>query len=239
MTSVTSVTTSLARKVKVTTGMVLAAGVLGACGGVHPGVAVVVGDTSFSMSQVDDMSVTYCELTVAQAQQDAAQQGGPAQAAPAQSARQQAVRALVINEVAKKVARDQDVTVPRSQSVFPDQQLDELVALIKPTSKANLRSVGNREVETVALQTAIGAAALGVPVAGGNDQQAQQAQQAGQEAIAKELEKTDITIDPRLGLSKAQLVQPDKAGTSRSLSVAGTSTAALEPGDLPKAQRCS
>lgn len=232
----TSVTTRVVRRIKVAAGVVVAGSVLGACGGVHPGAAVVVDDTSFSMSKVDDMSATFCELNVAQSQQDAAQQGGQAQATPAQSARQQAVRSLVFNEVAQQVARDQDVSVPQSQSVVPAERLDELVTIIKPKSVAMLSNIGNREFQTVALQSAIGAKALGVP-AGGADEQ--QVQQAGQQAIQSALKKADISIDPRLGLTKAQLVQPDEPGKSRLLSVAGPSTAGIEPGDLPKAQRCS
>lgn len=215
---------------RTTRGGVLAAAVLslGACGGVHPGEAVVVGPDSVTLQQVDDLGVSYCKLTtVINAQQ------GAAQAVSGGEARRQAAQALVGNLVANRVAKARGVSVPQSKYSLNADQQAQVAKLFKGKDVARVTDVLQMSQQTSLLLAAIGADQLGVTVDATNTEQAQQ---AGQRLVQQQIVKDKPSVDPRLGLD---LTGKQPATTSGSLSVGVSALSKARAGDYAAAQRCS
>ncbi|UYM06517.1 hypothetical protein [Solicola gregarius] len=188
---------------------------LSACGSMHPGAAVVVGDVSVSADKVDDLADNLCEAISASGQTGV---GG-------KDARQQAANLMLTLTAAREAADELGVEVEPSQyavtsddtasleSQFPDADTDELSKIIAISK------------ESSALVTAIGQDQAG------SDASAKQAQQAGQAYLQDFIADADVSIDPRYGLDDTGQPKDD----TDSLSVRVTDPAE----DLPSTQQCS
>ncbi len=84
-------------------GLVLAAGLLGACSAVHPGTAAMVDGDPITMSEADSAAQTFCIVNIAG-------QGGTGSFDNAEI-RRQALTSLIIVKVAEKIAADRDIEV--------------------------------------------------------------------------------------------------------------------------------
>src|SRR5689334_10048238 len=140
--------------------LVLAGLTLAACGNVHPGAAAVVDDQTISMKTLDKTAEAYCTLTLASAKSQGATVPGNA------DVRRQTVTTLVSLVVARKLAKQEDVT-PRPaeyelttqqedqiSKAFPDDNADELKKLIEKGQELSAISVALGEKSTGQARTA-------------------------------------------------------------------------------------
>lgn len=198
---------------RIRTGLAAAAVlVVGACGSMHPGSAVVVGDESTSVEQVDDLAQSLCEAVAASGQGDVT----------GADARQQAATTMLNLMAAREAADELGVDVPPSEveltgdekanleQQFPEADLEQITKLVE---------LGK---ETGAIVTAIGEEEAG------SEASDQEIQQAGQQYLQDYIEDADVDIDPRYGLDgQGQAVETD------SLSVKVS-----EDADPPASQQC-
>ncbi|MGH3425700.1 MAG: hypothetical protein ACRDO8_13275 [Nocardioidaceae bacterium] len=198
----------------------------------HPGEAVVIGDTSISMNRLDDVSGSVCKVSVALGKQQA-QQGAPAKEVAGGDARRQAAQVLIDNVVAKKLAADLDVSVPPSKYVLTEQQLGQIRKVFGSSNLEGITKVFEMSQQTSLLVAAIGAEKLGTDPQGADQQKAKA---AGQKALQKAVADADLSVDPRLGLSDKAVATDTGTG---SLSVGVSSLADASVSDYAAAQRCS
>lgn len=192
----------------------------------HPGEAVVVGNTSISMSKLDDMSATLCKVAAAQA----AQQG---QQVAAGDARRAAAATLIQNTVAKKLADELNISVPPSSYTPTDQEMQNAYKAFGKSDPEALRTLIETSKQTQVLIERIGAAKLGVDPKSADSQKVQS---AGTEALKKAISDADISIDPRLGLT-SKVVKTETGSGSLSVGVSDLSSADVS--NLGGSQRCS
>lgn len=171
-----------------------AALLLAACTQVHPGAAAVVDGQRIGFDDVDATARAYCELTSLQG------------ATPDPVAlRQQALADRVTLDVARDLAEERDVVVPRSAWIVPvaDRQ-----ALAEALPDADTQAV----IEAAELNGRLYATleALGAPAGS-----PEVAREQGREIVADELATRDVEVDPRLGLDETLQV----AGPTGALSV--------------------
>lgn len=198
---------------RIRTGLAAAAVlVVGACGSMHPGSAVVVGDESTSVEQVDDLAQSLCEAVAASGQGDVT----------GADARQQAATTM-LNLMAAREAADElgidvppkDIELTRDEKAnlkqqFPDADLKQITHLVE---------LGK---ETGAIVSAIGAEEAG------SDASDQQVQQAGQKYLQDYIKSADVNVDPRYGLD----------GEGQPVDTESLSVKVSKDDDAPASQQC-
>lgn len=188
---------------------------LSACGSVHPGAAVVVGNDSVSADKVDDLAENLCEAIGASGQTGV---GG-------KDARQQAANLMLTLTAARQAADELGVEVEPSQYAVTGDDTDALEAQFPDADTDELAKIIAISKETGALVTAIGEDQAGT------DASAKDAQAAGQQYLQEFLADADVSIDPRYGLDDTGQPKED----ADSLSVRVTDPAE----DLPSTQQCA
>lgn len=165
-----------------------AALVLAACTQVHPGAAAVVDGERIGFDDVDSTARAYCELTTLQG----------ATPDPV-TLRQQALADRVTLDVARALAEQRDVVVPRSAWIVP---LPDREALAEAIPDADTEAV----IEAAELNGRLYATleALGAPAGS-----PEVAREQGRALVDEELATRDVQVDPRLGLDETlQLAGP-------------------------------
>lgn len=197
--------------------------VLAGCGGVHPGDAVVVGDERLSMSKLDALADAGCAYLATAA----ASQGS---VAPSQGAVRQI---LVTQELqlagSRLLSEELDLDVPRSRWALGAEDLEQLETMFRGRAD-DVQEILERDFESQALRTAIGADVTGTAV---TQENTEQLLQSGTEAVVEELRRVDATVDPRFGLDAEG--QPDPG---LSLSASREQLAQEDPATVPANQRC-
>lgn len=202
-----------------------AALVLAGCGSVHPGAAVVVGDTTISMDRADDIAEVYCLLAVR-----SSQPGAPVSNA---DVRRQAVIDLALGVVAREIAAEKNLEpnpsdyeltgAQRAQvaGAFPGGQVDDIIDALGASQR------------TFAIARLLGEESLGPDA--GPDADPERAQNAGLELIQDEVARRDVQFDPRFGIGS------DGRQTARtgSLSVPVEAPGQPDQKGLPATQQCS
>ncbi len=214
-----------------------AATVLSACGGMHPGAAIVINDGDYraSMSDVDDLTAALCEASPLLAEA----QGSPAQTSEAVDARQYVVGLLIQSYLTPLAAKQVDAPEP------PPDQLN-----VSPADYANITDqmsddAADEFLQLLQMGTQVGAWQASIGMSQPNASPSTAAQ-AGLQYVLDYAEDFDIDIDPRIGMDGNDL-QAAKFARSGSISVAASdeATQRLDPeqrqkvaDSLPSSQAC-
>jgi len=207
--------------------LVLAGLTLAACGNVHPGAAAVVDDQTISMKTLDKTAEAYCTLTLASAKSQGATVPGNA------DVRRQTVTTLVSLVVARKLAKQEDVTPKPTEYELTTQQEDQISKAFPDDDADELKKLIEKGQELSAISVALGEKSTGQARTADN---VSQLAAAGQAEITKAFKANDVEFSPRFGLSDTTAKTVADTG---SLSVAPSDLGDDKPDALPKAQRCS
>ena len=194
---------------------------LAGCGSVHPGSAAVVGDSSISMSDADDVASVYCRLALLSS--------GPGTPVPNADVRRQAVTDLVVGVVAGEMAKDANVAPnPSSYEITPAQRKD--IAKTFPDDQIDLvvQTINDAQ-RTYAIAELLGGRTVSDP-----DAEAEQLRNQGLVLIQAEIARRDVRFDPRFGIGRTGR---QRAATG-SLSVPVKAPASDQKG-LPATQQCT
>jgi peptidyl-prolyl cis-trans isomerase SurA len=216
---------------------VVAALALSGCGATNPGVAVRVGDQTLSTSEVDEVTVNYCDGLEAQLKSGGA-------VFPLSYVRAYVVRNLTVRAAAEQLADRYSVDLPASY----DQAVRDLRQRLAGIREDRIDDV--LEVESVgpyvqAVETEVGGVLLAEAGQSGADDEAKQAR--GQDALQQWISEHPIDINPRYGISVSDtnLQAPHfvDTGTSFAVSENAVAGAQAEPDQeyaatLPSTQRC-
>lgn len=219
---------------------VVAALTLSGCGSdsaARPGVAVDIGDQTLSTSDVDQLSVAYCDGLEPQLQASGA-------VFPMSYVRAYVARNLTVRAAAEQLAEEYDVTLPPSY----DQALRDLESQLAGFPEDRIDDV--LEVESVtpyvqAVETQVGAALLAEAGTTDADDAAKQAR--GADALQQWISEHPAHLNPRYGIAvkTPSLDAPNfvDTGTSFALSPDAVAAAGAEPDQelaatLPSSQRC-
>ena len=194
---------------------------LAGCGSVHPGAAAVVGDTTISMGQADDIAAVYCKLALV-----TAPEGTPISNA---DVRRQAVTDLVVGVVAREMADEANVKPnPSTYEVTPAQR-EEVAQSVADDDLDPVIDAINASQHTFAIAELLGAQQIDDP-----DADAEQLRQEGLQLIQAEVARRDVRFDPRFGIARDGT---QKAATG-SLSVPVEAPDPSQEG-LPATQQCA
>jgi hypothetical protein len=215
---------------------------LSACGSTSPGTAspgtaVNIGDQRLATSDVDDLSVAYCDGLEAQLK-------SAGQVFPMSFVRAYVVRNLTVRSAAEQLAEQYDVTLPPSY----DQALRDLETQLAGFPEDRVDEV--MEVESVtayvqAVETEVGGALLAEEGTTDADDAAKQAR--GADALQQWISEHPADINPRYGIAvnTPSLDAPNLVDTSTSYALSANAVAAgqAEPdpehsATLPSSQRC-
>jgi peptidyl-prolyl cis-trans isomerase SurA len=204
------------------------------CGSVpelNPGVAVQVGDDTFTTNDVHDTATTYCS----------AQKPQSGQALANHYINGLTAGAFALRSAADQLMAAHDVTVDESYQQAIDQAEPQLAALTSSERDAVIE-VGATSVYVDAAQLAVGRAVLAERGIGAPTDK--EASAAGHEALLAWIDDHDVRIDPRFGVTIDEGVTT-ATDTSVSFAVSKTATSAdTDTPDadyavaLPQTQRC-
>lgn len=179
---------------------------------VHPGAAAVVGDTTISLEEVDELALELCQLQVASLQQ-------AGQAEPLAFYRALAVENLARYEVARQYAEEHDlepVGQLEEQLGMLEQQMVQ--ANVPPEDREVILDFERRQLYRDAVLAATG-----------------DSPQVAMDDFEGFAERLDTTLDPRFGsvdLRTGEYAAPD------GLAVRLEEVDRAQAGDLPSSQRC-
>jgi hypothetical protein len=215
----------------------VAALTLSGCAGATPGVAADVGDQTLSTSDIDQLSVAYCDGLEDQLSSSGA-------VFPMSYVRAYVVRNLTVRAAAEQLAEKYAVDLPPSY----DQALRDLRVQLTGFREDRIDQV--LEVESVsayvqAVETEVGSALLAEAGDTGADDATKLAR--GADALQQWISEHPADINPRYGItvSDPSLDAPKfvDTGTSYALSPNAVAGAKAEPDQefaatLPSSQRC-
>lgn len=214
-------------------GSVLMLGALSACGSqLNPGVAVSVGDQSYSMSEVDSLSGDLCDAVRSNPQIIG-------EGVPMATVKASIARAMVYIAVADQLGREEGVSASADyRSVQQQAQLQ--LGSVDPDVRARVVPYLISQNYFLDVATQVGAKKVGDDVGSADQAQAEGLKEAV--AYAKGL---DITLDPQLPQVElaADQILTSSAETSVAVSDFAKGAAADQPdpgwlGDLPADQKC-
>lgn len=201
----------------------------GSASGPNPGVAVRVGDTTYSTSRVHDTATEYCGASLA------GQDGSSA--VPNHYISGYTAGALALRSAADQMMAKYDVDADASYDQTIDAAQSQLAALTDAQAKA-LVEVGAASIYVQAAERSVGR----VVDSAATDDDA--AQKAGAKVFKAWIADHDVRIDPRYGVTVAGgAVAAADTGVSFAVSDIATKAAAESPettyaGTLPETQRC-
>lgn len=207
------------RRLLAVTAASVAAAVLTACGGMHPGAAVVIndGDYEVSMDELDDLAAAWCEgLPVL-----AKAQGQAVEPSEGIDARQDITLLLVQSYLTPLAAERADAPEPppAARTVLPSD-VTEITDQMDADRVDDFLRVIELSQETGAWQESIGST---LPEAGSADPA-----QLGQQYVLDFAADFDIDIDPRIGLDGDRLeAEAEDIARSGSMSIAQSSEATM------------
>jgi hypothetical protein len=231
-----NVTRSRTRLAALTLGAVIGLGGLSGCGGLHPGVAVEVGDTSISNSEADSLSRDLCRVVSANPEQSS---GGPIARSRALAA---VVQLFVMRTIAEQMgshygvepSATYDATVSQAKQQLSYLKADERARVLDLLLATNyfddvVGAIGKQTLVTegVATPSAEDAAARGFALA--------QDWEAGhQVSVNPRFPQVNLT-DAQFALTVTNTAFPL---TSFAKQAASTEPSAKWVGALPASQRC-
>ncbi len=220
----------------------VAALTLSGCGSASPGVAVHVGDQTLSTSEVDELTVAYCEGLTA-----TLQSGGAV--FPMSFVRAYVVRNLTVRAAAEQLADDYSVDLPPSYAEDLRALRAEMEGSFREDRIDQSLEVDSAGAYVNAVEIEVGGILLAQAGESGADDEAKRAR--GQEALLEWMSEHPAEINPRYGVSvtgtdlgRPQFVDTD---TSYPLSPNAVDAAKIGSDDgpdpahtatLPRSQRC-
>lgn len=216
---------------------VIAAVTLSGCGGLHPGVAAVVGPTTISHDSVDGLAEALCTANV-----KGAEAAGQTREFTSRGTREGALQVLLESRLSELFGEEESVepdwqmvsqAVAQNRSLIealPENERDDYRDALKDYAAGQLMliEVGRRSLQEQ----------------GGTDVSDDQAIAEGQRLRGDFVEGLDVEIDPRYGTFADDTLKP--GGTSLSVAESERARAGqkAEPGTsfvagLPSSQRCS
>lgn len=208
------------------------------CGGLHPGVAAVVGSATISREQVDDVARALCSANI----KGAEAQGQQAPDLASRGARQSAVQILLDTELSSQFGEQEGVEPSKQQVSQALAQNEQGVALLPESQRASFRETlkGYAEGQLVLIQ--IGRQSL--EDQGKSKVTDDQAIAEGQRLRGRFVKTLDVEVDPRYGSFENDTLQA--GGTALSVAASDSARAGekSDPGasyvsGLPSSQRCS
>jgi len=210
--------------------------VLAGCG-VHPGGAIVAGDTTISDEEVDDAAAALCASTVTSAEA----QGQPRPVLASRGARQAAVQLMLDSELSRQFGE--------AQGIEPDEQ--EISAALAQNA-AGIRAIPAAQRDDFRdLFTGFQEGQQIIDAAGRASLEQQGNQEPTDEEVTTEgvrlrnewAADLDIEIDPRYGTYADGTITPTSGSLSIPVSERAAQGANAEPGTawtaaLPASQRC-
>lgn len=231
---------SRARSKRTRLSVLAAAGLvaLTGCASLHPGAAAVVGDSTITHDDVDDLAGALCSANIA----NASSQGQAAPDLATRGAREGALQVLVDTTLSEQFGESEGVEADPKQVSTALAQNEQGVALLPPSQREGFRTVLRNYAEAQLMLIEVGRASLGE--SGKSDATDDQAFAEGQRLRASFVKGLDVEVDPRYGTFTNGGIQ---RGTS-SLSVPASDSALAgnraEPAPdfvstLPATQKCS
>lgn len=200
-------------------GLVVIAGLLSACGSVHPGTAAVVNGERITMEQADLTARTLCIINLAGQEEGATYDNS--------QVRRQAVTSLIITEVAEQLAEERDLKVKISE-----ESAAEVAAfreILEPKHRDDFDEVIGANLRFSAIAMELGKQSqpeIDDPNA---------LMELGMGEISAAMSDLEVEIDPRFGLSPTG----EQIADSGSLSVQGMNFEAPAPDERAVALHCS
>ena len=220
----------------------VAAFTLSGCAGANPGVAVNVGDQTLSTSEVDELTVAYCEGIAPQLESGGA-------VFPMGFVRGYVVRNLTLQAAAEQLAEHYSVELPPSY--------DEAVRTLRTNLETSFRAdrvdqaleVDSAGLYVDAVELAVGELLLEQAGQTGADDEAKRAR--GKDALQEWLSEHPADVNPRYGIAVTgtDLGPPNFIDTGTSFPLSATAVNAEKAGSddgpdpdytatLPSSQRC-
>lgn len=166
-------------------GLVVVAGLLSACGSVHPGAAAVVNGERITMQEADSIAPLYCLVQLAGQQESAVFDNA--------QIRREALSSLIFIEVADQLAAEKNLTVKVSDDLgAPAEAFREA---LDPEFRDDFDSLMEQNLRFGAIAIALGRS-VAPDVADENE-----LLNIGMGEIGKALGESDIDIDPRFGIN--------------------------------------
>jgi hypothetical protein len=220
----------------------LAAFTLSGCGAANPGVAVHVGDETLSTTQVDELTVAYCEGITPQLESGGA-------VFPMSFVRGYVVRNLTVKAAAEQLAADYAVELPSSYEQAVGSLREEIEANFRPDRVEQALEVDSTGPYVEAVELEVGGILLAA--AGDSDADDEAKQARGKDALEEWLSEHPADVNPRYGLAvtDTELGRPTFVDTSTSFAVSPNAVDAAKinsdegpdpafTATLPRSQRC-
>lgn len=227
------------RRVLVGVVAVVAASVLSGCGSARPGVAVEVGDQTLSTSEIDDMSVAYCDGLAPQLEANGA-------VFPMSFVRAYVVRNLTLKAAAEQLADSYSVQLPADYRQAVRDLRDQVAATFPADRVDDVVEVESVGAYLQAVEVEVGGILLADSGDSGADDAAKLAR--GKDALTEWIAEHPAEVNPRYGIKVSSTdVQDPPQFVDTSTSFALTDEAVKgdldEPDQeyaatLPSAQRC-
>ena len=225
-----------AKLVKLSLVVAATATLLSGCG-MHPGAAVVVGDTEISGAEVDDAASALCASTVSSAEA----QGQPKPELAARGARQAAVQLLLDSELSRQFGEAEGIEPDQEQLSAALAQNAQGIETVPEAQREDFIDLFRGFQEGQLILSAAGEESL---AAQGNDQPSPEEVTAEGARLRTEWARdVDVEVDPRFGDYDQGTVKPVSGSLSIPVSQRAFEGANAEPGTewtagLPASQKC-
>ena len=225
-----------AKQVRLSLGALVAVVALAGCG-VHPGAAIVVGDTTISSQDVDDAAAGLCASTVASAES----QGQPRPQLGTRGARQAAVQLMLDNEISRQFADAEGIEPDQSAVSAALEQNAAAIEAIPAAQRDDFRDLFRGFQESQQIIDAAGRASL--EDQGNTNPAPEEISAEGVRLRNQWARGLDVELDPRFGTFANGTVTPTSGSLSIPVSERAAQGANAEPGTewtaaLPASQRC-
>ena len=177
------------------------------------------------MKTADKASVAYCKLSLVVAKQQGVKD------VSASDTRRQAITDLITFRVAKKLAKDRQLSIDPANYVITDKQDVQIGQAFPGADLKQIRGAIERSQEIYAITVALGEGETGKKISTATQAEIEK---AGTAIITRAYKSSDISIDPRFGLNDLT----KQVGQTGSLSVPQVAEDS-DPSALPVSQRCS
>ncbi|QZY29816.1 hypothetical protein [Nocardioides coralli] len=199
--------------------------------GMHPGVAVQVGEESITMAEVDEIAVDFCDAVTPQLEQQA-------ETVPNAYFRGGIAGTLALRSIADQVAEDYGITLDGEDYTAQLAQIRRGVAGLPEEVRESVLVVDSAPLYVEEVQASVGEVVL----EGEGDRQAFLA--AGQEEFATWVAENEVEFDPSLNTVAGEgTIRNEDRSLSFAVSETARSGNAAEPNAvlarrLPSTQRC-
>ncbi len=221
------------RRVKLAAVAAGAMTVLAGCG-LHPGAAAVVGSSTISHDEVDDVALAVCSANLSSSELT----GQPARALPSRGAREVALQILLETELSQQFGEHEGVEANPQQVSQALAQNDSAIGMLPEDRREDFRNALQEYAEGQLMLIEVGKESLGGEVS--DDEAVAEGTRLRNEYV----DTLDVEVDPRYGRFEDGAFK--RGGTSLSVPASDRARAGdrAQPNDafvtsLPASQQCS